>query len=85
MEEILLVTTFHCPKCREAATKLYNAGVNFKLCAAEENAEYVLEKLGLTEAPALVIRPEGEYETYTKIYSGLGGVYRFLRSLEKNE
>ena len=84
MEEILLVTTHHCPKCREATTKLYNAGVNFKLCAAEENAEYV-EKLGISEAPTLVIRPEGEYETYTKIYSGLGGVYSFLRSLEKNE
>ena len=46
MEEILLITTAHCSKCQEAATKLYNAGVKFKLCAAEENAEYV-EKRGL--------------------------------------
>lgn len=84
MEEILLVTTAYCPKCREAMKKLDAAGVDYKLCAAEENAEYV-EKLGISEAPTLVIRPKDEYEKYTKIYSGLGGVYSFLRSLEKNE
>ncbi len=84
MEEILLVTTAHCPKCREAIAKLEAAGVNYTFCTAEENAEYV-EKLGISEAPTIIIRPADEYETYTKIYSGLGGVYRFLRSLEKNE
>lgn len=83
MEEILLVTTAYCPKCREAMQKLDSAGVDYKLMAAEENAEYIV-KLGITEAPTLVIRPENEYEQYTKIYSGLGGVYKFLRSLEKN-
>lgn len=84
MEEILLVTTHHCPKCREAASKLEAAGVDYKLCAAEENAEYV-EKLGIIEAPTLIVRPADEYDEYTKIYTGLGGVYTFLRSLEKNE
>lgn len=84
MEEILLVTTHHCPKCREAMKKLDAAEVDYKLCAAEENAEYV-EKLGISEAPTIIVRPADEYETYTKIHSGLGGVYTFLRSLEKNE
>lgn len=84
MEEILLVTTLNCPKCREAMKKLDAAGVDYKLCAAEENAEYI-DKLGIAEAPTLVIRPENEYDEYTKIYRGLGGVYTFLRSLEKNE
>ena len=83
-EEILLVTTHNCPKCHEAMKKLDAAGVDYKLTAAEENAEYV-EKLGISEAATIIIRPEDEYEIYTKIYSGLGGVYRFLRSLEKNE
>lgn len=84
MEEILLVTTAHCPKCKEAIAKLEAAGVNYIFCAAEENADYV-EKLGISEAPTIVVRPADEYETYTKIYSGLGGVYTFLRNLEKNE
>lgn len=84
MEEILLVTTAYCPKCREAMQKLEKAGVVYKLCAAEENAEYI-EKLGIREAPTIIVRPENGYENYTRIYSGLGGVYSFLRSLEKNE
>lgn len=84
MEEILLVTTAHCPKCKEAIAKLEAAGVDYTFCAAEENDEYV-EKLGIREAPTIIVRPADEYEKYTKIYSGLGGVYRFLRSLEKNE
>ena len=83
-EEILLVTTHNCPKCHEAAKKLDAAGVDYKLCAAEENAEYV-EKLGIREAPTIVVRPADEYDNYTKIYSGLGGVYSFLRRLKKNE
>ena len=82
MEEILLVTTAHCPKCREAIAKLEAAGVNYTFCAAEENAEYV-EKLGISEAPTIIIRPADEYETYTKIYSGLGGVYTFLKEKTK--
>ena len=76
MEEILLVITAYCPKCREAMQKLDAAGIDYKLCAAEENAEYIA-KLGITEAPTLVIRPENEYEQYTKIYMGLEGCIGF--------
>lgn len=81
-EEILLVTTHNCPKCHEAMKKLDTAGVDYKLTAAEENAEYV-EKLGIREAPTIIVRPEDEYETYTKIYSGLGGIYTFLKEKTK--
>ena len=82
MEEILLVITRNCPKCHEAMKKLDAAGVDYKLAAAEENAEYI-EKLGICEAPTLIIRPENDYEKYTKIYSGLGGIYTFLKEKTK--
>ena len=82
MEEILLVTTNHCPKCREAIGKLDAAGVDYKLAAAEENIELV-EKLGIYEAPTLVIRPENEYKSYIKIYGGLGSICRFLKERNK--
>ena len=82
MEEILLVTTHNCPKCHEAMKKLDEAGVDFKLSPAEENIE-MLEQYNIMEAPTLVIRPENEFENYTKIYSGLGGVYTFLKGLKK--
>lgn len=82
MEEILLVTTYNCPKCHEAMKKLDAAGVYYTLMEAEYNSEYV-DKLGIQEAPTIIVRPEDEYEVYTKIYSGLGGIYTFLKENTK--
>lgn len=75
-EEILLVTTHNCPKCHEAMKKLGDAGVDFKLAAAEENIE-IVDQYDITEAPTLVIRPEN------KIYRGLGGVCSYLKGLKE--
>ena len=84
MEKVVLIHTHYCPKCKEAMKKLDAAGVDYTLAAAEEN-EKMVEDLGITEAPTIVVYPDDDYKSYTKIYNGLGGVYTFLKSFEKDK
>ena len=46
MEEILLVTTAHCPKCKEAIAKLEAAGVDYDAMLENNDSYHALKAIG---------------------------------------
>jgi len=72
-KELLLVTTATCPNCKQAMKILEDAGVTFNKVLAETNPELV-SQLGIRKAPTLVCGDEQ--------YSGLGDIYKFIKTKE---
>ena len=64
--EIMLFTTKTCPNCKIADSLLNKANIAFNKIDAEENAE-LSRKLGIRQAPTLVVKHGDEFETITNV------------------
>ena len=64
--EIMLFTTKTCPNCKIADSLLKKANIAFNKVDAEENAELSM-KLGIRQAPTLVVKHGDEFETITNV------------------
>ena len=69
VEDVLLIGTSTCPKCKQAEKILDDAGISFTKILAENNTNLVTE-LNIMQAPTLVI---GE-----KKYAGISEIYKFI-------
>ncbi len=74
VEENLLFTTATCPNCKIACATLDKAGFKYKKLLANENAE-LATKLGVKQAPTLVVFKNGEAQKYT----GVSDIKKFLK------
>ena len=72
-----LYTTSTCPNCRLIKPILEDAGIEFEVRDAEV-FEADAQKLGLTQAPSLVV-----YGDRTVIYAGIGKIKEFIDSYDK--
>ena len=69
-----LFTTATCPNCKIAAATLDKAGYEYTKLLADENAE-LAQKLGIKQAPTLVVIKNGEATKYT----GVSDIKKFLK------
>ena len=65
-DKLMLFTTKTCPNCRMAKDFLDKAKVPYDVMDAEENAE-LTRKVGVTQAPTLVVMHGDEYEKYANL------------------
>ena len=72
-DSILLFTTATCPNCKIACSLLDRAGVLYAKLLANENAELAV-KLGVKQAPTLVVTKDGKSEKYT----GVSDIKKYL-------
>ena len=68
-----LFTTATCPNCKIACATLDKAGYEYTKLLADENAE-LAQKLGIKQAPTLVVIKDGEAAKYT----GVSDIKKFL-------
>ncbi len=68
-EDLILIGTLTCPKCKQAENILNDAGIIFTKILAENNAELIIE-LGIKQAPTLVIDE--------KKFAGISEIYRYI-------
>lgn len=61
--ELYLFTTSTCPNCNIAKSYLKNAGMEYKVIDAYENADFARE-LGINKAPTLVVKTQSGYSKY---------------------
>ena len=64
--DIMLFTTKTCPNCKIADSLLKKANIAFNKVDAEDNAE-LSKKLGIRQAPTLVVKHGDEFETITNV------------------
>lgn len=65
-ENRILFITKTCPNCKTAKSILDKANLSYETALAEENMELV-EKYGIRQAPALVVRREDEIKTIVSV------------------
>lgn len=65
-ENRILFITKTCPNCKAAKSILDKANLSYETALAEENMELV-EKYGIRQAPALVVRREDEIKTIVSV------------------
>ncbi len=71
-EELMLITTSVCPKCRAAKKMLDAVGIKYKTVVADEDPEPA-KKYGIKQAPSLIIKsPAGD-----TVLSGLSEIQVF--------
>ena len=71
-----LFATRTCPNCKQAEKLLAEAGIPFTRLLAEENGEEAA-RLGIRQAPTLVIASDGAIEKY----AGLPEIKKYLAGL----
>ncbi len=75
---VILFATETCPNCKLAASWLENKGIAYtKLFVSEHKDEAV--RLGLKQAPTLVVTKDGESE----LFSGIANIKKYIESVKK--
>ena len=75
---VYLFKTPTCPKCKIAAPKLQDAGIQFNEINAYENEELAIA-LNIRTAPTLVVVEDGNID----IYSDLAAILEFAENVKK--
>lgn len=65
-QDVLLFTTKTCPNCKMAKAMLDNAGINYKIVDADENARKS-KSFGIMQAPTLVISDGDNFEKISNL------------------
>jgi len=74
-DAILLFATKTCPNCRIATALLDKAGIEYTKIYVEDNPE-LAEKLGLRQAPTLIVKKNDDIETITNV----SNIKKFIES-----
>jgi ribonucleoside-triphosphate reductase len=73
-EDLILIGTLTCPRCKQAEKLLNDAGITFTKILAEDNPELIIKR-NIKQAPTLLI---GDSK-----FTGISEIYDYIKRKEK--